>query len=145
MSINLRNLPKVLVLTSSLAGCVPYGGGYGDGSYVYGAYDSGGYYYAPNYAYGPDYAYAPGYPYPPGGLYSSHNGYSTSSPSDNPSSGYPPPSNYQRPMQQSSTPPAQKGWYYCDNPRGYFPDIESCNTKWRQVPVSPPEQLPPPQ
>lgn len=33
--------------------------------------------------------------------------------------------------------PAQS-WYYCDNPQGYYPNVPSCNTPWRQVPVTPP-------
>jgi hypothetical protein len=28
-------------------------------------------------------------------------------------------------------------WYYCDNPQGYYPYVNSCNSGWRQVPASP--------
>ena len=28
-------------------------------------------------------------------------------------------------------------WYYCDNPRGYYPYVASCNSGWRQVPAQP--------
>jgi hypothetical protein len=38
----------------------------------------------------------------------------------------PPPTTYiQQPQQYS---------YYCDNPRGYYPDVPSCSTPWREVP-----------
>ncbi|WP_244618281.1 hypothetical protein [Rhodoferax sediminis] len=29
--------------------------------------------------------------------------------------------------------PAPQFWYYCDNPQGYFPDVQTCNTQFRQV------------
>jgi hypothetical protein len=32
--------------------------------------------------------------------------------------------------------PAQS-WYYCDDPPGYYPNVPSCNSSWRQVPASP--------
>jgi hypothetical protein len=28
-------------------------------------------------------------------------------------------------------------WYYCDNPQGYYPYVNSCSTGWRQVPAQP--------
>lgn len=37
--------------------------------------------------------------------------------------------------------PAQN-WYYCDNPRGYYPYVASCSAGWRQVPAQP--SAPPP-
>jgi hypothetical protein len=97
------------------------------------------YYGPPLYAvpYAPPYAYAPQYPlaYPPNG---------------NPSPGYPsqpnyqPPPNYQsQPNDQSQTEPPpdqysqQQTWFYCQDPQGYYPDVESCNTQWQRVPVSP--------
>ena len=33
--------------------------------------------------------------------------------------------------------PAQS-WYYCDDPPGYYPNVPSCNSSWRQVPVTAP-------
>ena len=33
-------------------------------------------------------------------------------------------------------------WYYCDNPRGYYPYVQSCNGPWRPVPVTPPGMQP---
>ena len=29
-------------------------------------------------------------------------------------------------------------WYYCDNPRGYYPYVQSCGAGWRPVPAQPP-------
>ncbi len=96
--------------------------------------------YYPPYVYGapsyPPYAYAPpnyqGYPpsgpYPSNGYYPPQNGYST------PNS-YPPPPPPDS-MQQSNQ-PQQQTWYYCDNPQGYYPDVETCNDQWRPVPGSP--------
>jgi hypothetical protein len=128
-------------------------------------------YYAPRYyapAYYPPYAYAPPrYPnYPPSGPYPSYGGYPPSGPypsyGNNPPSGpYPsygngPPQNgYSAPggypppppqdMAQSAA-PAQQTWYYCDNPQGYYPDVETCSSQWRPVPASPAgPPTPPPQ
>ncbi|HXR86763.1 MAG TPA: hypothetical protein VN728_07330 [Stellaceae bacterium] len=30
-----------------------------------------------------------------------------------------------------------QNWYYCDNPRGYYPYVASCTSGWRQVPAQP--------
>ena len=52
---------------------------------------------------------------------------------------------------QPIQPQAQaQAWYYCDNPRGYYPYVQSCPTPWRAVPAAPPpgsapEAAPPPQ
>ena len=37
----------------------------------------------------------------------------------------------------SGASPAQ-GWYYCTNPRGYYPSVPYCNSQWRYVPPAPP-------
>jgi hypothetical protein len=29
-------------------------------------------------------------------------------------------------------------WYYCDNPKGYYPYVATCSGAWRQVPAQPP-------
>jgi hypothetical protein len=34
-------------------------------------------------------------------------------------------------------PPAQL-WYYCDNPKGYYPYVATCNGAWRPVAPTPP-------
>lgn len=31
---------------------------------------------------------------------------------------------------------ASSTWYYCDNPRGYYPDVPQCNSGWRAVPAN---------
>jgi hypothetical protein len=28
-------------------------------------------------------------------------------------------------------------WYYCDNPKGYYPYVATCSGAWRQVPAQP--------
>lgn len=42
----------------------------------------------------------------------------------------------QAPPMPAGMPPAQY-WFYCDNPRGYYPYVASCNVAWRGVPVAP--------
>jgi len=34
--------------------------------------------------------------------------------------------------------PAAQSWYYCDNPKGYYPYVQSCSA-WRQVSATPPQ------
>lgn len=29
-------------------------------------------------------------------------------------------------------------WYYCNNPRGYYPNVTACASGWRAVPAQPP-------
>lgn len=36
-----------------------------------------------------------------------------------------------------------QNWYYCDNPRGYYPYVASCSSAWRQVPAQPSAGPPP--
>lgn len=31
--------------------------------------------------------------------------------------------------------PPQQSWYYCDNPRGYYPYVASCSVTWQEVPA----------
>jgi hypothetical protein len=48
-------------------------------------------------------------------------------------------------IQQPAAPPPpvrQQFWYYCDNPRGYYPYVAACSAGWRQVPVTPPGTTP---
>jgi len=28
-----------------------------------------------------------------------------------------------------------QSWYYCDNPKGYYPSVQSCAGGWREVPA----------
>jgi len=45
---------------------------------------------------------------------------------------YPPPG-------YSGPAPAQS-WYYCADPQGYYPYVQSCKSQWQAVPASPPQQ-----
>src|SRR5437879_12708388 len=38
----------------------------------------------------------------------------------------------------SVAPPPQASWYYCDNPRGYYPYVHQCPGGWRPVAPTPP-------
>jgi hypothetical protein len=75
-----------------------------------------------------DYWYGPGYGYPYG------------PPVYVPPPVYAPPPVYVTPpvyVVPQGPAPAQS-WYYCDNPPGYYPNVPSCNSSWRQVPATPP-------
>jgi hypothetical protein len=55
----------------------------------------------------------------------------------------PPPVVYQPPV-YAPPPPQQpvaqqaQTWYYCDNPKGYYPYVQQCSSGWRQTPAAPP-------
>ena len=55
---------------------------------------------------------------------------------------YAPPPVAVAPAQPAYVNQAAQDWYYCDNPRGYYPYIASCNSGWHQVPAQP-NQAPP--
>jgi hypothetical protein len=41
-------------------------------------------------------------------------------------------------IQQAPPPPGQPAmWYYCDNPAGYYPYVQTCPTPFRAVPAQP--------
>jgi len=42
-------------------------------------------------------------------------------------------------------PPPEQFWYYCGDPDGYYPYVQSCNREWQPVPVTPPGGPPGPQ
>jgi hypothetical protein len=44
----------------------------------------------------------------------------------------------QPPPVPTGLPPSQF-WYFCDNPRGYYPYVASCAVPWREVPATPPQ------
>jgi hypothetical protein len=78
--------------------------------------------------FGPAYPYAYPYPYyygPPPVIYA------------------PPPVVYAPPPVVYTPPPAPvvapqaQTWYYCDNPKGYYPYVSQCASGWRQVPARP--------
>jgi len=47
---------------------------------------------------------------------------------------------YQTQPAYQPPPPAESNWYYCDNPRGYYPYVTSCPSGWRTVPSTPPDR-----
>ena len=105
------------VLTSSPADARGYGyrGGWHGGGWGCCAIGLGFYdplwpgYYAGGY-------WGPGYPY-----------YAT-----------PPVTVVQQPMPaQAPLQAAPQSYYYCDNPGGYYPYVQSCSVPWRQVPATP--------
>jgi hypothetical protein len=49
----------------------------------------------------------------------------------------PPPVVYAPPPAPTIAPQTASSWYYCDNPQGYYPYVNSCNSAWRQVPATP--------
>jgi len=61
----------------------------------------------------------------------------------------PPPAYYAPPPQQAPPPqpapqatgaPPPQFWYYCDDPKGYYPQVQNCPTPWRQVSAPPPKK-----
>ena len=47
---------------------------------------------------------------------------------------------YEQAPPVSSGVPNQQYWYYCDNPKGYYPYVSECQEQWRPVPVTPPSK-----
>ena len=47
-----------------------------------------------------------------------------------------------------AAPPASAGlqpagnWYYCDDPKGYYPYVASCKAQWHAIPTAPQEKSP---
>ena len=50
----------------------------------------------------------------------------------------PPPVVVSPPPQPAYVSQPTQTWYYCDNPKGYYPYVATCNGAWRQVPAQPP-------
>jgi hypothetical protein len=111
------------------------GGWYGGGWYGGGCCWSGtqlslsfnvpAYHGYPAYYPYPAYAYYPPYPYP---AYTYVQPY------------YPPAPPVTLAQQMPATAPGPapiQYWYYCDNPRGYYPYVQSCGAGWRAVPAQP--------
>lgn len=48
---------------------------------------------------------------------------------------YPYPDPYMPPVVAPAAPPPPQAWYYCDNPRGYYPYVPQCSVPWRVVPA----------
>jgi len=39
-------------------------------------------------------------------------------------------------------PAPQQSWYFCSNPKGYYPYVQNCSSGWSSVPVTPPGMSP---
>jgi hypothetical protein len=78
------------------------------------------------------------YPYGPYGPYAPYPYYS----GPPPSAYYPPPAPapQTQPAPEASGAPPPQYWYYCDNPKGYYPKVQNCPTAWRQVAAPPPKK-----
>ncbi len=138
----LARLMRPLALALALAGGLSlastaeaggwHGGGWHGGGWHGGGWHGGGWHGGccwggssfslffgfPAYSYYPAY---PAYPYP---AYSYAPSY------------YPPVT-----MAQQAPPPGPppvQYWYYCDNPRGYYPYVQNCGAGWKPVPAQPP-------
>jgi len=106
-----------------------YGGRYYGGHYGHGHY-YGGYYYP--YWYSSFYWGFPilGWPYAWPYAYSSYGGWPYY-----PSEATEPPPAYSEPAQQQTY-----RWYYCQDPKGYYPYVKSCPSGWIEVEPKPPRQ-----
>ncbi len=58
---------------------------------------------------------------------------------------YAPPPVMVSPPQSAYISQPTQAWYYCDNPKGYYPYVATCNSAWRQVPAQPTSVPPQPQ
>jgi len=45
---------------------------------------------------------------------------------------------------ESVAAPGAPYWYYCDDPKGYYPQVTTCSDRWRAIPATPPPPPPPP-
>jgi len=99
-----------------------FGGFHGYGRPGFGFYFGGPYFGWPYY-YGTPY----GYPYP----YGYYSPYAYSYPNLGDGYSYPP----QQPVGSAAAP--ESYWYYCDDPKGYYPYIATCNGQWREVSPTP--------
>jgi hypothetical protein len=58
---------------------------------------------------------------------------------------YPPPDYaYAPPPDGSGSVARGQSWYYCDDPKGYYPYVSRCSHGWQAVPAAPPPPPPPP-
>lgn len=105
-----------------------HGGGW-HGGYWHGGGWYGSYWGGPYWGWGWPYYYGYGYPYYD--PYDYPYDYGT----------YPAAPAYQAPAYQAPAPVTQQApatWYYCSNPSGYYPYVQSCNGPWQPVPATPP-------
>ena len=120
----------VLLLLAACAGNAMARGGHGHGHGHGHSHSSVGFYFNDPYPWGPDPFFYPYRPYiysPPPVIIEQRE----------------PPVYIQR--QMTPTPPlpaASSNWYYCQNPPGYYPYVQSCSQPWvsvdpRSVPSAP--------
>jgi hypothetical protein len=107
-----------------------YHGGYYRGGH-YGGWYGGAYWGWPWYAAWPGYYWGYGYPYY--GYYGAYASYPAYEPA---------PSVYVEPGPSggaiSAAPAPRVLWYYCNDPAGYYPYVQECNSPWVKVLPPPP-------
>jgi hypothetical protein len=109
------------------AGRGHYGGGHYRGGHHGGGHSGNRFYWGgsvwlgPGYFYGPRYPYGWGYPYP----------YYAGPPVVIPQ---------QPPVYLQREQPESNYWYYCQNPQGYYPYVQSCPGGWMKVVPETPKQ-----
>jgi hypothetical protein len=76
------------------------------------------------------------YPYGPGPYYGPYPYYAPPPPPNY----YAPPPPQAPPAPQATCAPPPQFWYYCDDPKGYYPQVQNCPTPWREVSAPPPKK-----
>ena len=117
----------VLLVLAACAGTAAARGGPGHGGGHYRG--SVGFYFNDPYYWGPDPFFYPYRPYvysPPPVIIEQRD----------------PPVYIQRQPTAPPAPPSPSAWYYCQNPAGYYPYVQSCSQPW--VSVDPRSVSPPP-
>lgn len=97
------------------------GGHYGGGHYRGGRHSGNRFYWGGSIWLGPGYPYGWGYPYP---YYA----------------GPPVVIQQQPPVYLQREQPESNYWYYCQNPQGYYPYVNSCPGGWMKVVPEAPKQ-----
>ncbi len=77
------------------------------------------------------------YPYPYGPYYGPYPYYAPPPP---PPTYYAPPPPQPQPAPQATGAPPPQFWYYCDDPKGYYPQVQNCPTPWHEVSAPPPKR-----
>ena len=52
--------------------------------------------------------------------------------------GYPPAEGTSPAAPAATGPAPQQSWYYCNDPKGFYPYVQNCKTAWTAVPTAPP-------
>jgi hypothetical protein len=131
-------------MLAPLVAALAFGGGHaalaqghehthGDGGWHGGGWHGGHWHGGPWYGWGGPY-WGWGWPYYYGYGYPYYYPYDY--PYDYDYGTYPAAPAYQPPGVAAQQAPAT--WYYCSDPRGYYPYVRSCNGPWQPVPATPP-------